>query len=340
MDLLREIQIATCISLASMVFEIGATYILPRFWVTPLLYVMLVYWCLAAVYIVSRVWTFETLNEPRGPEPQTFEEFCAMLGYKPKGVSYENTSDWEDIGDTSNSSEAFGIDTPSETGKSISTDSISVDWTDYSRASASDKIDTASTSDDTTSSLGSAIHPFPQQKTPRYYKGARAWSEQVARRRQTAKPTDTAVTIIKQSEPPKSKDQNPIEALAIKLKQPPKENLPERSNIPRSKMGRGNQSPPTSYLYEKAKQQPADVIVLNVVKGIGDEERMLVRMYKTTPFVFLKNELRDKDDMISELAIKDPDGGVFPVFDYDTPLSVISFSNKWYQDLRGLKADI
>lgn len=48
---------------------------------------------------------------------------------------------------------------------------------------------------------------------------------------------------------------------------------------------------------------------------------MLVRMYKTTPFVHLKDELRDKDDTVSELAIKDSEGK-FPVFDNDTPLSV------------------
>ncbi|KAH0335932.1 hypothetical protein KCU81_g8826, partial [Aureobasidium melanogenum] len=87
-------------------------------------------------------------------------------------------------------------------------------------------------------------------------------------------------------------------------------------------MPTGHQPMPTSYMYEKAKQQPADVIVLYIVTGIEHEERMLVRMYKTTPFVFLKNELRDKDDIVSELAIKDPDGGEFPVFDYDTPLSI------------------
>ncbi|KAG9684451.1 hypothetical protein KCU76_g12413, partial [Aureobasidium melanogenum] len=311
MDLLREMQIATCIGLASMVFVIGATYILPRVWVTPLLHVLLVYWCLAAVYIVFRVWTFETLNEPRDAEPQTFEEYCAMLGYKPKGMSYENTSDWEDIDDTTNSSETFGIDTPSETGKSSS-----------SSTSISTDSDTSSDSDDTISSLGSAIQPFPQQETPRYYKGPRARLEAAIRRRKTAKPTNTAATMIQQPEPLKSKDQTPIETLTVKLKQPPRENLPGRSHIAKSKIASGHQSPPISYLYEKAKQQPADVIVLYVVKGIEDEERMLVRMHKTTPFVFLKNKLRDKDDIISELAIKEPEGGEFPVFDYDTPLSV------------------
>ncbi|KAG9586583.1 hypothetical protein KCU77_g9622, partial [Aureobasidium melanogenum] len=82
-----------------------------------------------------------------------------------------------------------------------------------------------------------------------------------------------------------------------------------------------HQSMPTSYMFEKAKQQPSDVIVLHIVKGIEYEERMLVRIYKTAPFVLLKNDLRDKDDTVSELAIKNPEGGEFPVFDNDTPLS-------------------
>ncbi|KAH0372363.1 hypothetical protein KCU65_g1194, partial [Aureobasidium melanogenum] len=259
------------------------------------------------------------LDKPKDPKPPTLEELRRMLGYRLNGRSNDNASDWEDIEDTNTSSETFGMDTPSETGRSdsssisISTDSISTD-------SISTDSDTSSTSDATISSLGSAIRPFPQ-KTPRYYKSPRARFEAAIRRRQTAKATNTAATIIQLPEPPKLKDQNPIEALAMKLKQPPREHLPERSHISRSKIPSRHQSGPTNYMWEKAKQQPADVIVLYIVKSIEDEERMLVRMNKTTPFILLKNELRNKDDTTSELAIKDLEGD-FPVFDYDTPLSV------------------
>lgn len=43
------------------------------------------------------------------------------------------------------------------------------------------------------------------------------------------------------------------------------------------------------------------------------QERMLVRMYKTTPFVHLKDEMRHKDDTSSELAFKEPEGEFFGV---------------------------
>ncbi|KAH0159153.1 hypothetical protein KCU67_g7246, partial [Aureobasidium melanogenum] len=294
-----------------------------------LLSVLFVYWYLVALYTPFRLWTFEKLGlmgKPMDPEPQTFDEFRMILGLESKGKLDENTSDWEAIEDTSNSFETFGIDTPSETDKSdsssipVSTDYVSVDWTEYSRASARDAIDTASFSDGAASSLDTSVQHFARQDTP----GSHTESQRCpafARRNQTAKSTDPASTIIQQPEPPKSTPENPIETLAMRLKQPLKSGPLKDSHKPRSKMASGYQSMSTSYMFEKAKQQPADVIVLYIVKGIEYEERMLVRMYKTTPFVLLKNELRDKDDTVSELAIKNPEGGEFPVFDNDTPLS-------------------
>ncbi|KAG9741490.1 hypothetical protein KCU73_g8916, partial [Aureobasidium melanogenum] len=261
------------------------------------------------------------------PEPQTFDEFRMILGLESKGKLDESTSDWEAIEDTSNSFETFGIDTPSETGKSdsssipVSTDSLSVGWTEYSRASARDAIDTASFSDGAASSLDTSVQPLARQNTSDSQTQSQRYPAS-ARRGQTANSTDTSATIVQQPDPPKSPLENPIETLAMKLKQPRKSNPFKDSHKPRSKIASGHQSIPTSYMFEKAKQQPADVIVLYIVKGIEYEERMLVRMYKTTPFVLLKNELRDKDDIVSQLAIKDPEGGEFPVFDNDTPLSV------------------
>ncbi|KAG9741974.1 hypothetical protein KCU73_g8782, partial [Aureobasidium melanogenum] len=263
------------------------------------------------------------------PEPQTFNEFRMILGLESEGKLDENTSDWEAIEDTSNSFETFGIDTPSETDKSdsssipVSTDYVSVDRTEYSRASARDAIDTASFSDGAASSLDNSVQHFARQDTP----GSHTESQRCpafARRNQTAKSTDPASTIIQQPKPPKSTPENPIETLAMRLKQPPKSGPLKDSHKPRSKIASGHQSILTSYMFEKAKQQPTDVIVLYIVKGIGYEERMLVRMYRTTPFVLLKNELRDKDDTVSELAIKDAGGGEFPVFDNDSPLSYLN----------------
>ncbi|KAG9675256.1 hypothetical protein KCU99_g7908, partial [Aureobasidium melanogenum] len=141
-------------------------------WTELLLSVPFVYWSLVALYTPFRLWTFEKLGlmgKPMDPEPQTFDEFRMILGLESKGKLHESTSDWEAIEDTSNSFETFGIDTPSETGKSdsssipVSTDSLSVDRTEYSRASARDAIDTASFSDGAASSLDTSVQPLTRQ---------------------------------------------------------------------------------------------------------------------------------------------------------------------------------
>jgi hypothetical protein len=79
----------------------------------------------------------------------------------------------------------------------------------------------------------------------------------------------------------------------------------------------------TSYVAEKAEHQPLDMIVLQVMLGTDYQEKILVRMYKTTPFVQLKDKLRKKDEHDTGLVVKGPRGD-FPVFDYETPFSVSS----------------
>ncbi|KAG9838157.1 hypothetical protein KCU98_g10318, partial [Aureobasidium melanogenum] len=333
-ELTREEKIILCSGFALTFLGIGGClFILPLVWAKPIVCALIMSWYLFVFSDSCRTWISEKLGfmgKPMDPEPQTFEEFRTMLGMNPRGISEDDTNDWEDIEATSNSFETFGIDTPSGTGRSdsssiaISTDSISLDWTDYSRASARDAIDTASISDGAASFLDTSVQPFTRQDTPGSHTKLQPYPA-FARRGETAKPTDTTATTIQQPEPPKSNPENPIETLAMRLKQPLKSNPLNDSHMPRSEMASGHQSMPTSYMFEKAKQQPADVIVLYIVKGIEYEERMLVRMYKTTPFVHLKDELRKKDDTVSELAIRDVEGE-FPVFDYDTPLSV-SFSS-------------
>ncbi|KAH0345441.1 hypothetical protein KCU83_g7788, partial [Aureobasidium melanogenum] len=341
-ELAREEKIILCSGFALTFLGIGGSlFILPLVWTKPIICALIMSWYLFVCSDSCRTWIPEKLGlmgKPMDPELQTFEEFRTMLGMKPKGISEDDTNDWDDIEeDPRNSSETFGIDTPSETGKSdwssipMSKDPIYVDWIDWidwtedSRASASDVIDTASVWDDPSSLLDTCVQPFARQDTSASNTKSQR-DPAFARCDQTARSTHTAATIIQQSEPPKSNPENPIETLAMRLKQPPKSHPPKVSHVPRSRMTSRHQSMLTSYMFEKTKQQPADIIVLYIVKGIEYEERMLVRMYKTAPFVLLKNDLRDKDDTVSELAIKNPEGGEFPVFDNDTPLSV-SFSS-------------
>jgi hypothetical protein len=68
---------------------------------------------------------------------------------------------------------------------------------------------------------------------------------------------------------------------------------------------------------------PLGIIILQVKKGAEFRESMVVLMYKTTPFVQLKDKLRKKDEDDSELVVKGS-GGDYPVFDNETPLSVSS----------------
>jgi hypothetical protein len=76
----------------------------------------------------------------------------------------------------------------------------------------------------------------------------------------------------------------------------------------------------TSYVV-KAAHQPHDIIVLEIKKGVDFQECMLVRMYRTTPFIQLKNKLRNKDEKDGELVVRSSKRD-FPVFDYETPSSV------------------
>jgi hypothetical protein len=79
----------------------------------------------------------------------------------------------------------------------------------------------------------------------------------------------------------------------------------------------------TSWVALKPEHQPTDMIVLQIEirKGINFQEKIIVRMHKTTPFVQLKDKLRKKDDKDSELVVGDP-RGCYPVFDHETTLSV------------------
>jgi hypothetical protein len=76
-----------------------------------------------------------------------------------------------------------------------------------------------------------------------------------------------------------------------------------------------------SYLDAFFPPPPFGMIILQVKKGTDFRENMVVLMYKTTPFVQLKDKLRKKDEDDSELVLKTPRGN-FPVFDNETPSSV------------------
>ncbi|KAH0259693.1 hypothetical protein KCU91_g15068, partial [Aureobasidium melanogenum] len=266
-QLVREQKIILCSGFATIVLGIGSPlFILPPAWAKPIACAMIMSWYLFAFSLPCRTWIFEKLGlmgKPMDSGPQTFEEFRTMLGLKPKGICDEDTSDWEDIEeDTRKSSETFGIDTRSETGKSdwssipMSTDPIYVDWIDWtedSRASASDVIDTASIWDDPSSLLDTYVQPFARQETSASNTKSQR-DPAFARSDQTARSTHTAATIIQQPEPPESNPENPIETLAMRLKQPPKSDPPKVSHMPRSRMASGHQSMLTSYMFEKAKQ--------------------------------------------------------------------------------------
>jgi hypothetical protein len=78
-----------------------------------------------------------------------------------------------------------------------------------------------------------------------------------------------------------------------------------------------------SYLEAFFPPPPLDMIILQVKKGVDSRESMLVLMYKTTPFVQLKDKLRKKNEDDSELVVRRPKGH-FPLFDNETPGSVSS----------------
>lgn len=71
----------------------------------------------------------------------------------------------------------------------------------------------------------------------------------------------------------------------------------------------------------EVENQPADVIIFRLERGADTQERMLVRIHKTTPLKQLKDRLRNKDEDACELMVKESRRD-FPVFDNETPSSV------------------
>ncbi|KAG9741491.1 hypothetical protein KCU73_g8915, partial [Aureobasidium melanogenum] len=100
-----------------------------------------------------------------------------------------------------------------------------------------------------------------------------------------------------------------------------------RSIGERSKEARLNHEQPSKpilSLKQRAKHQPAKIIIVEVRKEIAFKEKLIVRMYRTSSFSSLKAALNSDEpgDDTHGLAIKDDEGGYYPVFDNDTPISV------------------
>jgi len=84
----------------------------------------------------------------------------------------------------------------------------------------------------------------------------------------------------------------------------------------------GRHQPTTpSNLAGKVKYQPTDVIILRIERGADTQERVLVRIHKTTPLKQLKDKLRNNDEDVCELIVKESRRDI-PVFDNETPSSV------------------
>lgn len=90
-----------------------------------------------------------------------------------------------------------------------------------------------------------------------------------------------------------------------------------------SKSREADQQQPTrtSHTIEKLEHQATDIIILRVLRGTDSQERLLVRIHRTTPFAQLKDKLRNKDGYACELMVTDTKRD-FPVFDNETPSSV------------------
>lgn len=112
---------------------------------------------------------------------------------------------------------------------------------------------------------------------------------------------------------------------------PYRENMTMYSGIPSNRWENQRQPRLTSHVL-KAAHQPLDIIVLQIKKGVDFRESMLVRMYKTTPFIQLKDKLRNKDEKNNELVVRTLKRD-FPVFDNETPSSVSSCPSR--VDYRG-----
>jgi hypothetical protein len=112
---------------------------------------------------------------------------------------------------------------------------------------------------------------------------------------------------------------------------PYRENMTMYSGMPSNRWKNRRQPRLTSHVL-KAAHKPLDIIVLQIKKGVDFRESMLVRMYKRTPFIQLKDKLRDKDEKNNELVVRTLKRD-FPVFDNETPSSVSSCPSR--VDYRG-----
>ncbi|KAH0145151.1 hypothetical protein KCU67_g12756, partial [Aureobasidium melanogenum] len=286
-------------------------------------------WILCFILKPSWSWTKDMLKRVGKQTVEWLDELWIVEGTSKHEVLADAKADgWADLEDTDDNW-SMCVDTPSETGSnatSRSTNTVPTDRKKSRRVSFSDTVDTAS-NQEAVASYVKALNQLlvPQDRSKRHGEQQQAEPGVPTKRRSTADLCEPSSTTTQQPESskPKTSKHNGKQA----SKQPVQNNTVEDLHMSSSQKTLSNhkQSPkPKSSSKQRVEHQPAEIIIVEVRKGTTFEEKLVVRMYRTSSFSSLKCALNSDElgDDTHGLAIKDDEGGYYPVFDNDTPISV------------------
>jgi hypothetical protein len=289
-------------------------------------------WILCFVLKPSWSWTKDMLKRAGKQTVEWLDELWIIKGKSNNEASKDaKADDWADVEDTDDNW-SMRVDTPSETegscisnATSTSSNTVPTDWKTSKRVGVSDAVDTALNPGETAPYIDASIQPpAPQDRSGRYVQ------QQVkpgasTKHRRTVDLRDASNITTRQLDPskPESSNQTSKQTLQRPLQEHNLETL-HTSSSKKARLNHEQPSQPILSLKQKAEHQPAKIIIVEVRKGIAFKEKLIVRMYRTSSFSSLKAALNSDElgDDTHGLAIKDDEGGYYPVFDNDTPISV------------------
>lgn len=292
-------------------------------------------WILCFILKPSWSWIKDVLKRTGKQTVQCLDELWLVKGTSKNEVSKDaDIGDWSDLKNTDDNW-SMCIDTPSETERSCtsnttsrSTDTVPGDRKKSRRAGASNAIDTAFNPKETGSYIDASNQTAAPQNRPKRHVRQETNPGTPKKNRITAKSTLKPSMTTQQPEFSKPKTSHHT-SKRTKEKTPQNHTIRDSHLFGRDRPFSVCEGPPMPILSSKGivEYQPAEIVILEVRKGINFKKKLIVRMYRTSPFTHLKSVLRSDEmgDDTHDLAIRNEEG-YYLVFDNDTPLSVSLFS--------------
>lgn len=236
-------------------------------------------------------------------------------------ASHREDEEYEDVVeddmDDTDDSWSFDLDTPSETGTARSSGTFTLTRSTRTGGAKPGNSSVRETTDPPSKSIGARSHLDASILLP---------SAQVSREPHSRPQTrpDWFMPLTAESSEPKKATPQPRPSFQTSnptFEHLLRDEIASSLRMLKSRVADQQQPTTTSHMVGKLEHQPADIIILRILQDTDSQEKMLVRIRKTTPFAQLKDRLRSKDEDACELMVKDS-RNEFPVFDNETPSSV------------------